>query len=385
MRIALVTPLKPPHHPVPSGDRTFARNIVAALTRAGHHVDLATDYTTWRREPGGYAALAAGAAAEVEAVSAHWRRDGPPDAVIAYHNYHKAPDLIGAPLVAAFDRPYAIVEASRSPRRAQGPWAQEFARADEALFAAHAVAAVSAHDAVALKEVVAPRLSILTPFLDTAPFAVPAGRRDGTLMVSAAMMRGGRKSRSFAVLADVVRRVQGARPQVRLALAGDGPERGRLEPMFPPGTFQGLLEREALAALYGDADVCVWPAIGEAFGFVFLEAQAAGLPVVAGRARGVVDVVKEGETALLADPDDPEALAGHVLCLLGDPARRHTMGEAARAFAAANDLDAGAARLNALLERAFAVHAATGHAPAGGDATGHAPAGHALPIDKGGA
>lgn len=357
MRVALITPMKPPDHPVPSGDRTFARLIREALTCAGHEALLVSDLVTWQRTPDGLAALMAAAEAERARIGAIWTRDGAPDAVLTYHNYHKAPDLLGPWLAQAFGLPYAIIEASRSPRRAVGPWAAHFALADEALRAADAVAAVTALDAVALGAFVPDRLVRLGPFVDTAPFDRPRAPRGGGLMVSAAMMRPGRKAQSVAVLAEVLRRVRSVRADVALALAGDGAERPALEPLFPAGTLVGLLDRAALADLFARGDVFVWPAIDEPFGFVFLEAQAAGLPVVAGRARGVVDVVREGETALLADPLDAEGLAGHTLALLTDVERRARMAAAARAFAGENDLAAGAARIDALLARAAARRA----------------------------
>jgi glycosyltransferase involved in cell wall biosynthesis len=70
--------------------------------------------------------------------------------------------------------------------------------------------------------------------------------------------------------------------------------------------------------------------VGEAYGVAFLEAQAAGLAVVAGRAGGVPAVVAEGETGLLVEEGDAGAFAQALRRLLDDPGRRRTMGEAAR-------------------------------------------------------
>lgn len=360
MRVALLTPMKPPDSPVPSGDRTFARLIAAALELAGHTVILPTAFTTWCRTPEAFDDVARAGLGEAQTVVARLARDGPPDAVLTYHNYHKAPDLVGPQIAAAFAIPYAIVEASRAPKRAAGPWAAGFAHADAALAAADALGAVTARDLPALAEF-APETTVrLPPFVDTAPFAAPAEGGGGCHLVTAVMMRAGRKADSVRVLADAFAIVARERPEARLTIAGDGPERAALEPLFPSGTFAGRLEQPALAALFSRADVFVWPAIEEPFGFVFLEAQAAGLPVVGGASRGVVDVVRDGETGLLVTPDDPAAIAGAILTLLADSARRGAMAEAARAFAAENDLAAGARRLDALIDFAASRHSAAG-------------------------
>ena len=71
----------------------------------------------------------------------------------------------------------------------------------------------------------------------------------------------------------------------------------------------------------------------EGFGIVFLEAGAHALPVVAGRAGGTVDAVRDGETGLLVDPEDHTAVAGALIDLLADPDRARRLGEAGRRFA----------------------------------------------------
>jgi len=81
---------------------------------------------------------------------------------------------------------------------------------------------------------------------------------------------------------------------------------------------------------YRNAAIFALPTTQEGFGIVFLEAMASSLPVVAGRAAAVPQVVDEGVTALLVDPDDPEALADNLVKLLDDPARRAAMGAAGR-------------------------------------------------------
>ena len=170
------------------------------------------------------------------------------------------------------------------------------------------------------------------------------------------MMRGGPKRSSFEVLADALARLGAER--WRLVVAGDGPARREVEALFasrlPAGrvTFAGRIEGEALAALYAGSDLFVWPAVGEAMGMAMLEAQGRGLPVVAGRTRGVPELVRDGETGRLVPEGDAEAFADAVRTLLRVPEQRRRMGDAARArsarehgFAAASD------RIGAIVER----------------------------------
>ena len=95
----------------------------------------------------------------------------------------------------------------------------------------------------------------------------------------------------------------------------------------------GTLEPEALPPIYLGADILAFPGIGDALGLVYLEAAAAGLPVVACRGPGPDFMVAPGG-GLLTDPT-PEAFAGGLGTLLDDPDQRQRMGEAARRFVAA--------------------------------------------------
>jgi glycosyltransferase involved in cell wall biosynthesis len=89
-----------------------------------------------------------------------------------------------------------------------------------------------------------------------------------------------------------------------------------------------------MAVVYAASDICVWPAVNEAYGMAMLEAQAAGLPVVSCATRGVPDVVQHGTTGLLAPQIDAPSLALCLRDLLSDPARRRSMGTASARFVA---------------------------------------------------
>ncbi len=139
-----------------------------------------------------------------------------------------------------------------------------------------------------------------------------------------------------------------AQPDIRLLIAGDGPERDALEALTrhlgieTQVEFLGWIPRDQLVALYQAADIFVAaPASGaggevEAFGLVFVEAGLAGLPCVATRSGGIADIVLDGETGLLVDENAPEALAAAIILLIRDPVRATRMGAAGRERAEAH-------------------------------------------------
>ncbi|MEP6990303.1 MAG: glycosyltransferase family 4 protein, partial [bacterium] len=81
-------------------------------------------------------------------------------------------------------------------------------------------------------------------------------------------------------------------------------------------------------------------------GLVALEALALGVPVVASRVGGLPDIVVDGVTGILVEPARPDALAGALVRLLGDPALRREMGSAAKLDVQRFSLDAYSGRLS---------------------------------------
>ena len=122
----------------------------------------------------------------------------------------------------------------------------------------------------------------------------------------------------------------------RLIIAGDGDDRPRLEALSASlglsgeVLFTGFVSEATLAELYARAAVFVMPSRGEGFGLVYLEAMRAGRPCVAARASAAAEIVADGETGLLVDPLDPEAIAGALGRLLAAPDLARAMGEAGR-------------------------------------------------------
>jgi phosphatidyl-myo-inositol dimannoside synthase len=133
-------------------------------------------------------------------------------------------------------------------------------------------------------------------------------------------------------------------PDARLRVVGGGPElpalRRQAAELGLDGavTLLGPVARETdVRREYARADVFCLPSLQEGFGIVFLEAMAAGLPVVAGAAAAVPEVVPHREAGLLVDPHDPAALADALVALLDDKGLARRMGEAGRAHSAGYD------------------------------------------------
>lgn len=375
MKVAFYAPLKPPTHPVPSGDRAMARLMMTALERAGHEVEVASRLRA--REGAGDAAAQAEIAAigrqQAERLIRRWLAQAPaqrPELWLTYHLYYKAPDWIGPRVAGALGLPYVVAEASHAPKRAQGPWAEGHAAVEAAIRHADGVIALNPADLGCVRPLLASqdRLALLKPFLDDAPFQAAAIQRarhrralalahgldpDQPWLLAVGMMRPGDKLASYRVLGQALAGLADRRWQ--LLAVGDGPARGDVEATLAPlGAdrlrFAGLLARERMTEAYAGADMLVWPAINEAYGMALLEAQAAGLPVVAGDSAGVGAIVASGATGLLTPPGDATAFARAVRLLLETPQRCQQMRHAALAkIAADHRLGAAATALDRLL------------------------------------
>jgi phosphatidylinositol alpha-1,6-mannosyltransferase len=132
-------------------------------------------------------------------------------------------------------------------------------------------------------------------------------------------------------------------PEAILVVVGGGPYRAALEGMAaelaPPGSvvFTGQVPEEDLPRYYRLGDVFAMPCrsrLGgfevEGWGNVFIEAAACGRPVVVGDSGGAREALVDGETGVLVDGTDVDAVADAVAGLLADPARAESLGRAGR-------------------------------------------------------
>jgi glycosyltransferase involved in cell wall biosynthesis len=357
LRITFYAPLKSPGHPVPSGDRLMARMLVACLELAGHEVTVASELRAFlgiAEDAAGWGALQAAAEAERGRIERQWAGRAP-DLWFSYHPYYKAPDLIGPILAKQYRMPYVTCETSYSVRRNIGVWAEMQALVLDMVSGAALNLCLTERDRSGLLAA-APDAVVarFPPFIDVAPFDAEPRPEPGHLL-TVAMMRPGDKLESYRRLAAALALLPGDLAW-RLSVAGDGPLRAEVLALFaglPAGHIDwlGQLTRDDVAHLMSRAAVYLWPGCGEAYGLAYLEAQAAGLPVVAQAVAGVPEVVADGVTGLLTPDGNVAALAAAIRSLLTNEPLRAGMGQAARRRVQENHNFVGAAeRLDALLQ-----------------------------------
>ena len=165
-----------------------------------------------------------------------------------------------------------------------------------------------------------------------------------------------RKLQSYRILARVAAEID---QPCQLLLIGDGKARQQVEKLFrviPHSVvFTGQLEHPALLQTLSACDLFVWPAVNEAIGMAILEAQACGLPVVAGASGAIPDILLDGKSAYLCDVQDSRCMARHIDRLLVDSSLRHQFSRnALDNIASSHSLEAAAESLDRILAQCMA-------------------------------
>jgi glycosyltransferase involved in cell wall biosynthesis len=347
MKIAFYAPMKSPLSPHPSGDRTIGRLLIKALERGGCAVQIASELRSWVARPDAaqLANLRNAARAEAGALVDEFLEgdlDQRPDIWLTYHSYYKAPDFLGPLVSAQLGVPYMIIEGSYSARRQSGEWVDWLGAARDSIEQADSIVSFTDRDRRGLAEIVpACRLHHLAPFLDLEGMdrsARPAPSKathadDRVRMVSVAMMRPGAKLESYRLLATALKLLPDLK--WRLDIVGDGTARADVQQCFAafPAdriAWHGRCNDAEVLSIMRAGDVIVWPGIDEAFGMTYLEAQACGLPVAACRVAGVPEVVRDGQSGLLAKEATSQSFASVLERLLVDVSLRETLGLGAR-------------------------------------------------------
>jgi phosphatidylinositol alpha-mannosyltransferase len=168
------------------------------------------------------------------------------------------------------------------------------------------------------------------------------------------------RRKGFPVAVEAFRLLVERHPDIRLIVAGDGKERAAAARLKPPVrdrvTMLGTVPRDQLPRYFAACDLLVAPSLsGESFGYVLLEAMAAGLPVVASRIPGYDEVVRDGREGFLVPSGDPRAVADAAAKVIDDPALARTMAHAGRTTAAQYDWAVVAGQIEAAYREALAL------------------------------
>lgn len=125
------------------------------------------------------------------------------------------------------------------------------------------------------------------------------------------------------ILIEAVAKLKENRPNIKLLVIGDGPELKKLKVQSQKLKvennilFLGQIPQKDLPIYFRVSDVFARPSRSEGLGNSFLEAMAAGIPVIGTPVGGIVDFLSNGHTGLLANPEDPDSLAEKINYVLG--------------------------------------------------------------------
>ncbi|MGH6874905.1 MAG: glycosyltransferase family 4 protein, partial [Aestuariivirgaceae bacterium] len=205
-RIAFYAPLKPPDHPVPSGDRQMARQLITAFGSKDHIVTIASHLRCYLRDSSDadFNDVAENSQNEIVRITREWLASGPADLWLTYHPYYRAPDLLGPTIAKQFRIPYVTCEASYAAKRDRDAWQKQQAVVKDAVRQAALNLCFTNRDRQGLAEIAtASSLANIPPFIaverlssDIDRIPSPPGH-----LISVAMMRGGVKFQSFKILA----------------------------------------------------------------------------------------------------------------------------------------------------------------------------------------
>ncbi len=124
--------------------------------------------------------------------------------------------------------------------------------------------------------------------------------------------------------------------QLRLTLAGDGPDRPALQAaaaslgLSDLVTFAGAIPHAEALRLCAQADIFVLPSFAEGIPVALMEAMALGVPCVSTVVAGIPELIRHGHDGLLVSPSNVDALTEALATLAGSPTLRHTLGHSAR-------------------------------------------------------
>lgn len=121
-------------------------------------------------------------------------------------------------------------------------------------------------------------------------------------------------------------------PNAKLKILGVGPLEQELKSLAVglPVEFLGIVSQDEIPKYLHNADIFVRPSLSEGQGISFIEAMAAGLPVIATPVGGIIDFLRDGETGIFCEINNPESIAKQIKRLIGSPDLRQKLVENAQ-------------------------------------------------------
>jgi len=271
---------------------------------------------------------------------------------------------LGVPVVITCHDPHLLPQ-----ERTAGEWRARLRRLVQARLWRRAAAFIATSEGVARAITQVPgvdpaRVHVIPSGFESRPLPTPAQRaaaraRHAALLgaADAVVLAVGRlvENKGTHHLLDALAQVVAVRPQTRLWIAGDGPERAELaaqvERLGLVGRALLLGARDDVPELLACADLFATATRYEGLGLAAAEALDQGVPVAAFRVGGIEEVVQHEQTGLLVPHGDSGALAAAMLALLTDAARRARFAAAARPSAQRFEIAASRAATWRLYER----------------------------------
>ena len=140
--------------------------------------------------------------------------------------------------------------------------------------------------------------------------------------------------KDYSFMVEIAKKILGTIGNIRFQLAGDGPERSKIQALIQNyglnGTFELKGHVEDISAFYRSLDLYLNTSIHEGIPISVLEAMAYGLPVVAPKVGGLTEILDDGVQGYLVSKRDPEAFAEKCFLVYKDSSLRRRMSQAAR-------------------------------------------------------
>ncbi len=372
MKIAFYSPLKPFDHKIVSGDRNIAITLINLLNSLGHEVTIPTRFRSYAKKSINQKSISKKSIDEIN-LTLNKLEEEKPNLWFTYHSYYKAPDYIGPTICKKLSIPYIILEASYAKKRDIGEWMNGSKDALKSISAANGLINFTKRDYIEIDKIIKNKDQnyILPPFPDTSIFYNRNYKKNKfkeefsskynipentPWILTVAMMRDDKsKLESYEILSKSMKLLN---QNFSLLVVGSGPKKTYVEKQLKESINEkvfmlGEMIPLDLANLYNCSDLFAWPGVNEAFGLSYLEAQACGLPIVAGNSGGVSDVMIDKKTGILVDitNKNPVKFSKALEKLLTDTELRYNMGiEAENFILTERSLETTADKLNIILK-----------------------------------